>query len=278
MPKISIITPVYNGENFIEFAIQNIIKQNCDDLEHIIIDGESTDNTINIVNKYALEYPHIRWISEKDNGQSDAMNKGIKMARGEILSFLNADDYYEPNVLNRVSKLFSDLPDSSFLAGNCNIWDEQGLRGVNKPKKLEFEDLLLGRNINPYPVNPSAYFYHTSLHKEAGMYDVEEHYALDYDFLFRVAQVANLYYVDETWGNMRVIQGTKTSADSQSGKGAIRIHRLIRTYRKKLPFLKRLKVTFVFELSRLSEKVLYFSKHQDEIIPKLITRLSSPRL
>lgn len=278
MSKISIITPVYNGEKFIEFAMQNIIKQNCNNLEHIIVDGNSTDNTIEIVKKYALKYPHIRWISEKDNGQSDAMNKGIKMAGGEILSFLNADDYYEPNVLNRVIELFSNLPEPSFLVGNCNVWDEQGLRGVNKPKRLEFTDLLLGRTINSYPVNPSAYFYHTSLHKKAGMYDVEEHYALDYDFLFRAAQIAKMHYVDETWGNMRVIQGTKTSADSQSGKGAIRVHRLIRTYRKQLPLFKRLKVTFVFELSRLFEKFSYFSKNRNEIIPKLFYRLSHPRI
>jgi glycosyltransferase involved in cell wall biosynthesis len=95
---ISIITPVYNGEEFIESCIKVVIDQACPEVEHIIVDGGSTDQTVDIIKQYAKQYPHIRWISEKDRGQSDAINKGIAMAKGEILSILNVDDYYEPNV------------------------------------------------------------------------------------------------------------------------------------------------------------------------------------
>lgn len=271
---ISIITPVYNGERFIESCINVVIEQNCLNVEHVIVDGGSTDGTVNIIKLYASKYSHIRWLSEKDKGQSDAMNKGINMAKGEILSFLNVDDYYEPDILNRVSHLFKSLPNPSFLVGNCNIWDDQGLRGINKPKKMKFTDLLLGRNINPYPVNPSAYFYHKTLHEIAGFYDVNEHYAMDYDFLFRAVQFVEVEYVDELWGNMRVIQGTKTFNDSQAGRGAIRVRHLIRTYRKKLPFLQRLKVTVIFELNRIAEQFTYFSTHPSEIIPKLLSKFN----
>ena len=103
---ISVITPVYNGEQFIESCIKVVIDQACPGVEHIILDGDSTDRTVEIIKWYADQYPHILWVSEKDEGQSDAMNKGIAMAKGEIIGILNVDDFYEPNVLNRVSEIF----------------------------------------------------------------------------------------------------------------------------------------------------------------------------
>jgi len=125
---ISVITPVYNGERFIEACIQVVIDQQCSDVEHIIMDGGSKDGTVDIIKRYAEQYSHIRWLSEKDQGQSDAMNKGIAMAKGEILAILNVDDYYEPNVLKRVTEIFKILPEPSLLVGNCNIWDSNGFK------------------------------------------------------------------------------------------------------------------------------------------------------
>lgn len=237
---ISVITPVYNGEKFIESCIKVVIDQNCPNVEHIIMDGGSTDRTVEIIKQYAEKYPHIRWISEKDKGQSDAMNKGIAMAKGEILSFLNVDDYYEPNVLNRVLEIFKTLPEPSLLVGNCNIWNDDGkLQEINKPSKLKFTDLLLGPCVTTFPMNPSAYFYHTSLHQKIGLYQVDEHYAMDIDFLLRAVQVATTKYVDEIWGNYRKIEGTKTANDIASGQNMLRLNSLMRTYRRKLPFLQR---------------------------------------
>ncbi|NJO77610.1 MAG: glycosyltransferase [Cyanobacteria bacterium RM1_2_2] len=213
-PTLSIITPVYNGERFIEKCIKVVIDQNCSQLEHIIVDGGSTDKTVEIIKQYAENYSHIRWISEKDQGQSDAMNKGIAMAKGHILGFLNVDDYYEQNVLDRVLKLFESLPEPTLLVGNCNIRNnEDRIRFVNKPRKLKLSDLLLGHTVNPFPMNPAAYFYHASLHKLAGLYSIEEHYTLDVDFLFRAVQVAHTQYVNEVWGNHLQLEGTKTFED-----------------------------------------------------------------
>ena len=84
---ISVITPSYNGERFIENCIKNVIEQKCPEVEHVIVDGGSTDGTVDIIRHHAENYSHIRWISEPDQGQSDAMNKGIAMARGDILGF-----------------------------------------------------------------------------------------------------------------------------------------------------------------------------------------------
>ncbi|HTL89374.1 MAG TPA: glycosyltransferase family 2 protein [Leptolyngbya sp.] len=230
---ISIVTPVYNGEKFIAACLQTVIDQHCAAVEHLIIDGNSSDRTIDIVKDYAQRYAHIRWISEPDRGQSDAMNKGIRLAIGNVITFLNVDDYYEPNVLNQVIEQFKTLPEPGFLVGNCQIWnDDEQLIDLNQPAKLRLVDLVLGLNINPYPCNPSAYFYHRSLHNQIGEYAIEDHYAMDLDFILRAVQVAHLRYVDQTWGNHRRIQGTKTVIDMAAGNSEKRVQRLLRSYRQ----------------------------------------------
>ncbi|BAU11430.1 glycosyltransferase [Leptolyngbya sp. NIES-3755] len=237
---ITVITPVYNGEQYIESCLRSVIQQDCAEVEHLIIDGGSSDRTIEIVKRYAENYPHIRWVSEKDQGQSDAMNKGIRLAKGEIVGFLNVDDYYEPEVLNQAVELFKSLPVPSFIVGNCNVWDDHGnLKKYNRPKKLSLPDLLLGANIHPHPVNPSAYFYHACLHDTIGLYNVDEHFALDVDFILRAVQVATVKHIDRTWGNYREIAGTKTVTDWQTGQGAARSAALLKRYRDRLPVLAR---------------------------------------
>jgi glycosyltransferase involved in cell wall biosynthesis len=240
---ISIITPVYNGKRFIEFCIKNVIEQNCPEAEHIIMDGGSTDGTVEIIRHYAGQYSHIHWISEKDKGQSDAMNKGIAMAGGEIVGFLNADDFYEPGVLNRIAELFKTLPDPTLLVGNCNVWDDDGkIAEVNRPAKLKITDLVLKRRINMCPLNPSAYFYHKSLHDKIGLYDINEHFTLDIDFICRAVQSAHVGYVDEIWGNYRKIAGTKTVRDKQNGTCSARYSGVMEKYRKQLTLSQRIEV------------------------------------
>ncbi|WP_019499458.1 glycosyltransferase family 2 protein [Pseudanabaena sp. PCC 6802] len=250
LKMISVITPVYNGERFIEACIKSVIDQNCPEVEHIIMDGGSTDRTTEIIKHYAERHSHIRWVSEKDRGQSDAMNKGIALARGEILGILNVDDFYEPNVLDRVLKLFLPLPNPSLLVANCNVWnDEDTIIYVDKPTNLNFFDLLTFpfRQVT-HPVNPSAYFYHTSLHQKIGPYKVDEHYAMDVDFILRAVQVAHVKYIDEIWGNYRLIVGTKTFNDNQGRQGRLRLLNLLSQYRKKLPVHQKIRM-FAIEQS-----------------------------
>jgi glycosyltransferase involved in cell wall biosynthesis len=271
---ISVITPVYNGERFIEACIKVVIEQNCPDVEHIIVDGGSTDRTVEIIKQYAEKYPHIRWISEKDKGQSDAMNKGIAMAKKEILAILNVDDYYEPNVLNRVSEIFKTLPEPSFLVGNCNVWEDGGkLRFVNKPQKLGFKELLLVPYANIFPMNPSAYFYHASLHQKIGLYNVEQHYTMDYDFILRAILVATTKYVDETWGNYRLIEGTKTRNDEISGQGVQRLENLLNSYRRQLSLFEQVEVALTIEFHKKLLRFKHYSKKPKDILPNLTTKV-----
>ena len=273
---ISVVTPVYQGRRFIESCIETVVGQACSDVEHIIIDGGSTDGTVEIVERNAERHPHIRWVSEKDKGQSDALNKGITMARGEILAVLNVDDFYEPNVLNRISEIFRTLPEPALLAGNCNIWDDKGdLLQVNKPAKLMLSDLLSGYRANPWPVNPSAYFYHTSLHQQIGPYNVQDHYTMDVDFLLRAVQVAWVQYVDEVWGNFRLIKGTKTAVDTKRGDDDRRVKGLMKSYRKSLPLLERWKsaVQYEFYNTAMWRRVRHFVRKPHELLPALLRKV-----
>ena len=208
---ISIITPVYNSQRFIEDCIKNVVDQNCQNLEHIIVDGQSTDGTVEIVKAYAAQYPHIRWVSEPDLGQSDAINKGILRAKGDVIGILNADDYYEPGVLQTVFDAFNDYTDPTFLVGRCNVWSEQNaLKYIYEPRSLRLYALLLGQRFHPTPVNPVGYFYHKSLHDSVGLYDIEETYAMDFDFIYRAISCANVKKTRLVLGNFRYYPHTKT--------------------------------------------------------------------
>jgi len=249
---ISIITPVLNGEKCIESCINNVIGQNYHQTEHIIIDGASTDSTVSIIKKYAEQHPHIRWISERDQGQSDAMNKGIALAQGSILGFLNVDDYYEPDVLRRVADVFRTLPEPSLLVGNCNVWDKDSqLWFISKPSRLNMTNLMLERFKEAFPMNSSSYFYHASLHKRIGSYKVDEHYGMDLDFILRAVQAAHVKYIDEMFGNYRYLEGTKTFDDDISGKNQQRVRSIISGHRNAMPLLIRLKISGLMSFRRL---------------------------
>ncbi|MBW4630340.1 MAG: glycosyltransferase [Iphinoe sp. HA4291-MV1] len=278
---ISVITPVYNGERFIESCIKVVIDQNCPNVEHIIVDGGSTDGTVEIIKQYAQKYPHIRWISEKDRGQSDAMNKGIAMAKGEIISFLNVDDFYESNALNRVLELFTDLPEPSFLVGNCNIWgDEEEFLYTNKPKNLKITHLLSSTEPPPFPLNPSAYFYHKSLHQKIGLYKVDEHYMMDIDFICKAVQAATVRYADEAWGNHRHIQGTKTISLVKSGQHTQHLSDLLEEHKKKLPLFEQYQVDILrgfyrnlYQLKYYFRRTKHYLRNPQDLFQKLRFRL-----
>lgn len=125
-PKISIISPSYNQGRFIEEAIKSVLEQNYKNFEHIIIDGGSTDNTIEILKKY----PHLIWVSEPDEGQSDAINKGFSIATGEIIGWLNTDDFYLPDSFYIVADKLSNnsvdavYANTRFVDASCNITRE----------------------------------------------------------------------------------------------------------------------------------------------------------
>ena len=247
--RISVITPVFNGVEYMRTCVENVASQKVRELEHIVVDGGSTDGTLALLDQLAREYSHLRILGGPDNGQSDAMNKGVRAARGRVLGFLNADDFYEEQTINRALSHIEQMDMPSLVAGTCRVLDEYGATvSWNKPKALSLKDFLLGWTVKQFPVNPSAYFYHASIHDIVGLYDQNDHYSMDVDFLVRCAEKANIVYVDEHWGNFRLRPGCKTFDDLENTRA--RLAEIIARYETHLSFAGRLEV----RLRRLAGK------------------------
>jgi hypothetical protein len=141
------------------------------------------------------------------------------MAMAAYIGILNADDFYEPGALPRIVEILKNLPGPRFIVGACNILTTgDKLDWVNRPRVLRFENLMmLDDKLWPFPVNPSAYFYPKAVHDIVGLYNLEEHYAMDLEFILAVVQAIEPLYVDAVLGNMRRVEGTKTFNSIRDG-------------------------------------------------------------
>lgn len=266
MILLSIITPVYNNVHYISLAIENYLSQDCKNTELIVMDGGSTDGTKDVIERYASKNSSIRWVSEKDKGQSDAMNKGIQLAKGEYISFLNVDDYYSAGCLNEVCQILKSNPSIRYLVGDCNVWDQFGkLIYVNRPSKLKKWYVFSGHH---FSVNPSAYFYQKSLHDEVGYYPNDNHYNMDLEMILRFREVTKFHYYPKVWGNFRMLPEAKTFEDQTSNLLEKRKQDLVRLFFIKQPFylkgmiiMYRLKKNylprFIYILRKVRDKLLY---------------------
>ncbi len=251
MIQLSIITPTFNSIRFIESCILHVISQNCSNIEHIIVDGGSTDGTVEIITQYAKNYPHIRWISEPDNGQCDAMNKGIAMAQADYIGFLNVDDGYMPFTLHRIIELIQRYSKPIMLVGNCKLVNANGkVIYINRPSKLQAYHFYSGTE--PYPINPAAYFYHKAIHNhpKVGVYNTENHYSMDYEFMLKACVHFQFVYFNEDWGYMVEHEAAKTSQDSTNIEK--RKKELLEKYRQKVSF----KIKFLSILYSLYKTIL----------------------
>lgn len=193
MTKISVLTPSYNASKYIEKAIQSVLVQNYANFEHIIFDGGSQDGTIEILQKY----PHLIWVSEKDKGQSDAMNKAFEKSTGNIIVYLNADDYFEPNAFNIIIEAFKNNADIDMVVGNLK-WDLGTHQEIITPE-IEYLKILYHFKYH-FPYNPVSYFYTRDLQNKVGKFSLQENYAMDYVFLLRAFQLCKPLKINATLG------------------------------------------------------------------------------
>ena len=173
--KISVITPSLNSVDYIESAIQNELDQHYDNFEHVVVDGGSSDGTVEILKKY----PHVKWVSEPDRGQTHAMNKGFRMSQGDVLVYLNADDYFSPGAFHAVMPSF--LQGAKMVVGKIMIEKEVGSSFLNDPR-VEHIDILRHWELNAYPYNPVGYFYLREVYEAVNGFN-EKNYMQDLEFL-----------------------------------------------------------------------------------------------
>lgn len=190
IPKISIITPSYNQGIFIEETILSVIGQNYPNLEYIIIDGGSTDDTVEIIKKYEKHLHY--WISEKDGGQSNAINKGFEIASGDILAWLNSDDIYLPGTLSHIAGLV-DIGEPGIYFGNCIHFRETDNGVISSGSNLVGAHKYNNLNYTDYIIQPSTFWTKQAWGK-AGKLREDLHFGFDWEWFLRAKQLAIPFY------------------------------------------------------------------------------------
>lgn len=190
---VSVITIVYNGEKYLEQTIQSVLSQSYKNIEYIIVDGGSTDGTLDIIRKYDSQLAY--WKSEPDKGISDAFNKGITLATGDLVGILNADDWYEPEA---ISNMVAHYEPESVLHGNKQYWNQDGSKAHQARPNLDILPLEMSLN------HPTV-FVSKTLYDRYGVFDLNYKLAMDYHLLLRLYNAgAKFIYVDLIITNMRL--------------------------------------------------------------------------
>jgi len=210
-PKVTIVTPSLNQGQFINATIQSVLSQAYPNLEYLVMDGGSSDNTIEVLNSYS---DRLKWISEKDEGQTNAINKGLRMASGEILAYLNADDLLLPGALVKVAHKFMGDPDAMWVTGKCRIVDENN-REVRR-LITAYKNLLLRLHnpsllfITDYISQPAT-FWRADIFRNLGPLEENLHYAMDYEYWLRLNAKFPLVIIPEYLAAFRVHSQSKNT-------------------------------------------------------------------
>jgi len=213
-PKISVVTPSYNQVRFIEETIRSVLLQNYPNLEYIIVDGGSTDTSVEIIKKYEkwLEY----WVSEPDEGQSEAINKGLNKATGEVYTWLNSDDYLLKNALRNIAIAYQTSPDAGGWCGGCLLMKANGDKlGVRWPNRLEVEGLA---NWSENHFGQPACFFSRNSWKQCGPLEEDLHYEMDFEFWLSIAEEFTFEKVNH------MIAAARYHSDAKTGKGRGQFH------------------------------------------------------
>ncbi len=225
-PLVSIVTPSYNQAAFLEETIRSVLAQDYPHIEYIVVDGGSTDGSVEIIKRY--EGGIARWVSEPDEGQSHAVNKGFRMASGEIVAWLNSDDLYFPDAVSTAVRRFEEHPDLGLLYGDSVFVDRDGAFVRYFTEAEPYNEFRL-RNCSDYIMQPTAFFRRDRL-LEIGMLDESLHFTMDWDLWCRFATSGcRVHYERTLIAAARVYPEAKTSAGGGARlaeiKGTLKRHR-----------------------------------------------------
>ena len=221
LPKISVVTPSYNQAQFIEQTIRSVLSQGYPNLEYLIIDGGSNDGSVEVIRKYEKWLAY--WVSEKDRGQGHAINKGFARATGEIMCWLNSDDYYPPGVLKLVGTRFASSRDIAALVGHTTVVYQDGRAPVDLIGKYENRRRLLAF-WQGYQMHQASIFWRREVFERVGRVNEGLKLILDFDYWARIAQYYPFTNVDQ------VLSCCNYHADAKTGDNYAQYHRDLRHY------------------------------------------------
>ncbi|MCK4947497.1 MAG: glycosyltransferase [Candidatus Aureabacteria bacterium] len=246
---ISIITPSYNQAKFIRRTLDSVLlHQNHVNIEHIVVDGYSSDGTLEILKEYKNRYPDkFSYIYEKDSGQSNAINKGFKRATGDIIGWINSDDYYEKHIFIDVVKEFND-PSVAWIIGNV-ISTYEGINKMEKivSRKITYQNLLK----NPDIVAQQGVFFRRGILEAVGGWDDSFYMVMDYDLWIRLSKVADPKMINKYWGYFTHHSNSKTLGKTKR----IQMEEIMH-------ILKRENVKYLQRQMALSKKRFYYYKQK----------------
>ncbi len=220
LPKVSIVTPSYNQAHFLEKTIQSVLSQDYPNLEYIIVDGGSTDGSVEIIRRYADRLAW--WVSERDKGQTDALNKGFGRAAGDILAWINSDDTYNPGAIREAVEYLLAHPEAGMVYGDADLIDADGVvLGRFPASQTDYRRLRQGYVHIPQ----QSSFFRGELWRKVGPLDPSFYFAMDYDLWVRLARQAPLHYIPRLWANFRLhSSGKSVASDDRCWPEMLKVH------------------------------------------------------
>jgi glycosyltransferase involved in cell wall biosynthesis len=243
-PLVTIVTPSFNQGQFIEDTIQSVLNQEYTNIEYLVVDGGSTDDTISILKKYG---GRLRWVSERDRGQADAIMKGFEMSRGDILCWLNSDDTLLPGAIQSVAALFESRPETGMVYGKTYYTDEAGkIISEYATEPFDFKRLATVTFI----CQPSTFF-KRDVFFDAGGLNRDLQYTMDYDLWIRIAEKVKVEYLPEFVSTYRLHGTSKTISDLHALKFTEEYLMTVVKYYRRAPFNRVYGYCFNLVSSRL---------------------------
>lgn len=218
-PLVSIVTPVFNGKKYLDKTIQSVLGQSYDNIEYIVIDGGSTDGSLEIIKEYEHQIDY--WLSESDSGMYEAINKGIKAASGDILAYLNSDDLYYPDTVKIAVEYFQKNPGAELIYGNCDFIGSKGefLYAYHYPK-FKWEHFIL---LDTSSIPQQTTFWRRQIHKKTGYFDTTLKMCGDFDFYAKAGKCCRFDQVKRSLAKFRIHGDSLTAVQEYRNKGEVGI-------------------------------------------------------